>query len=381
MIDPGSPLYIPPRLDLALCGWFWRFWRACNAQQMHHSMQTLAILGQASMKCWLEILVAEQIECGWRQGGWLDVFTTPAGQRRAEADAGIVSGCGFETLQLTGSQLRDREPAFAEEVRGAIAYPESAWLDPGRFLAGLQLALAGRGVAIRTVGDNHGPGSGIDWQAADATRFTPLPRPTTGSEQTDGARVTRLLVSGGRCFGVELATGERLEADRVVLAAGAWSARLAAGAGVRLPLQAGKGYHLELDSLDPPLRTASILTESYVAVTPLAGSLRLAGTLEFSGINHRLVPRRLDKLRQGALRCLPGVAEATVLSQWCGLRPCLADGLPVVGWAPGISGLFLATGHAKMGLTLGPITGKLVSESLLDGQTSLPIDSLSAHRF
>jgi D-amino-acid dehydrogenase len=193
--------------------------------------------------------------------------------------------------------------------------------------------------------------------------------------------VVRVLVTGGKCLGVELASGDRIESDRVVLAAGAWTDQLVAATGVRIPLQAAKGYHLDLVSLDPPLRTACVLTESYVAVTPLADSMRLAGTLEFSGLNHRLVPRRMDMLLRGATSSLPSVAGATILSRWCGLRPCIADGLPVVGWAPGITGLFIATGHAKMGLTLGPITGRLVSESILDGQTSVPIDSLSAHRF
>jgi D-amino-acid dehydrogenase len=113
----------------------------------------------------------------------------------------------------------------------------------------------------------------------------------------------------------------------------------------------------------------------------MPGKLRLAGTLEFSGLNHDLSPKRLDMLRIGAASCIPSVVTADIASRWCGLRPCTADGLPVVGWVPGISGLFVATGHAKMGLCLGPITGRLVSECILDGQPSLDIGPLRVDRF
>jgi D-amino-acid dehydrogenase len=180
---------------------------------------------------------------------------------------------------------------------------------------------------------------------------------------------------------VELADGETVPAAETVLAAGVWSAALARRLGLRLPLEAGKGYHLELDLPAPELRTGCVLSERYVAVTPLGDRLRLAGTVELSGINRRLVRRRLEMLREGAAGYLRGVATATARREWCGLRPCTADGLPVVGWAPDLPGLFVATGHAKMGLTHGPVTGRLVSECLLDGSPSLDIRALRADRF
>lgn len=363
MFAPESPLYIPPRIDPGLFDWFLRFWRACDARQLSHSMQVLARLGHRTMECWEQILAAGKVECHWQRQGWLDVYITDAGQRQAEEDAEIIARHGFLVSRLSRADLREREPACGDQVRGAVAYPESACLDPGRFLRGLLEMLIGMGVRVRA-GDAVGHGSVASLDGNQG-----------------GARVTRLLASDGRCSGVVLADGERIESDRVVLAAGAWTSGLAAGVGVHIPLQAGKGYHLDLVSPDPPLRTACVLTESFVAVTPLGDTMRLAGTLEFSGVNQRLIPRRVEMLRRGASRCLPGVAEAPVLSTWCGLRPCTADGLPVVDWAPGISDLFIATGHAKMGLTLGPVTGRLVSECILDGRPSLDLAALSARRF
>ena len=151
--------------------------------------------------------------------------------------------------------------------------------------------------------------------------------------------------------------------------------------GVRLPLAPGKGYHLDLVAPSPPLRTGCVLVDVAVAVTPLGSRLRLAGTLEFSGLNLRLRERRVAMLRRAAATYLHGVADAAEHQRWCGLRPCLADGRPVVGRPPGLDGLHLATGHAKMGLTLGPATGRLVAESLLDGHPSLDLSLLRADRF
>jgi D-amino-acid dehydrogenase len=93
------------------------------------------------------------------------------------------------------------------------------------------------------------------------------------------------------------------------------------------------------------------------------------------------VQKRLDMLKVGARKYYHGIDGAEVSDQWCGLRPCTADGMPVVGWAPGVKGLFIATGHAKMGMTHGPITGRLASECILDGKPSLDITPMRVDRF
>ncbi len=98
-------------------------------------------------------------------------------------------------------------------------------------------------------------------------------------------------------------------------------------------------------------------------------------------MNHRLVSKRLNMLSEGASVFLEGIDEAQTISEWCGLRPCTADGLPVVGWAPNIKGVFVATGHARMGFTLGPVTGKLVSEYILDNEPSIDLSPLRVDRF
>jgi len=127
--------------------------------------------------------------------------------------------------------------------------------------------------------------------------------------------------------------------------------------------------------------TACVLNESFIAVTPMGDHVRLAPTVALSGLNQRIVLLRLDMLLTGPKQYFQGFDHAKVKSQGCALRPCTSDGLPVIGRVPNVPGLFLATGHAKMGLTHGPITGRLVSEAILDQHTSLDITPLRPDRF
>lgn len=346
MFDGSSPLYIRPRLDPGLFRWFWRFHRACNNDWVDRCTSLLAAMGRQTRECWQEIVSDEGIDCGFRESGWLNVFRSEQGRRDALHEAEFTARYGFHCEELTGDELREREPAFRDDVLGAVNYPESLFLDPGLFAVELAARLAGRGVSI-----------------------------------DEGMAVTELVMRDDRCVGVRTAAGESVAAGTVVLAAGAWSVSLARQIRLHLPLEAGKGYHLDLEASSPRLGTACVCEESFVAVTPLGNTLRLAGTLEFSGINRCLNLHRLEMLRQGAQQYLHGVADARIESRWCGLRPCTADGLPVVGWAPRHRGLFIATGHAKMGLTHGPITGRLVSECVLDARPSLDISLLRADRF
>jgi D-amino-acid dehydrogenase len=345
MLDPRAPLHIAPRLDLALLTWMWRFHAACRADRLRRAMGTLIPLGRLSLAAWEEILDETGIDCRWRREGYHAVYLTERGRRAAEAEASLLAGMGIRVRSLAGDELRAEDPAFRDEVRGAVHYEESVSLDPALLPGRLAEALVARGVEVR-----------------------------------HGARAAGVLVEGGRCRGVRLADGQEILADETVLAAGVWTAQLARTAGLSLPMQAGKGYHLELGRPARCPRRPCVLCESMVAVTPLADRLRLAGTVELSGVNLTLRRERLTMLRRGAARYLRGTEEPAERGSWCGLRPLTADGLPVIGPAPGVRGLYAATGHAKMGMLLGPGSGRLVAESILDGRPSLDLGALSWDR-
>lgn len=186
-----------------------------------------------------------------------------------------------------------------------------------------------------------------------------------GAELQTGKEVAAFRIVDRQVRGVQTQSGEVLESDSVVLAGGAYSVPLLRKLGVRFPLQPAKGYHRDCipgEGRPALLSHACVLGENMVFCTPMDGFVRFAGTLEFSGVNHAIRRPRLEQLTRASSRYLRTMRGAAIQSEWCGLRPCLPDGLPAIGPLSRYASLFVATGHSMMGLTLGPVTGKLVAE-------------------
>jgi D-amino-acid dehydrogenase len=345
MFDSTSPLYIAPRIDPSLAAWLWRFRAACRPDHFARSMKLLGKLGHATIPLYDELIEGLSIECDHRKTGVMEVYRTPQGKQQGEADGQMLSELGFQVKMLDAGGLREHRPAIQGDAMGAVWYLEHATCNPHAFVSGMAEHAAKAGATLR------------------------LHTEAIGFETSDG-----------RVKGVRT-PNEVIEAESVVLAAGSWSTGLARSVGVSVPMQPAKGYHLDLEHPTNGLDGACILIEEKVACTPMFDVLRLAGTLEFSGLNLDLRQERLAMLTSAASRYFPGIERAGVRSEWCGLRPCTADGLPVVGWAPKLGNLFVATGHAMLGLGLGPITGKLASEAILDRKPSVDISLLRADRF
>jgi D-amino-acid dehydrogenase len=349
MLDPTSPLYIAPRWDPALMRWLWIFRRHCTAEHLKASMHVLGPLGHDSRELFDQLVSEEDLDCDYNADGYYDVFRTAPGLAGATNEAALMWVHGYRPMSIAGEELREREPALRRGVQGGIYYPEAATMNPHRFVLGMADRAAGYGATVCV-------------QAA----------------------VSDVVTSAHRVTGVRLRDGEELRADAVILATGAYSLELAAKVGYRLPIQAGKGYHRDRKvgtGGAPSLQVTCMLGERSVFCTPMSGFVRFAGTMEFSGFNHEIRGPRLEQLTESAKLYLTGVGDTESRSEWCGLRPCTPDGLPIVGPVPGCDGLHIATGHAMLGLTLGPVTGKLVAEALLDESPSRNIDALRVDRF
>jgi D-amino-acid dehydrogenase len=349
ILDPASPLYIAPRWDPSLVKWLWAFRAACTQEHLAATMRLLGPLGHATRELFDQLIEEEDIACDYRTAGFFEVFRTPDAFTHARDEAAWLQSFGYHPEVLTGDAMREREPALKEGTLGAVHFPEAATCNPHRFV--LEMAERTR---------RHG-----------------------GSVRT-GSSVAEVLTSNGRATGVRTTGGEMIDADTVILATGAYSLELAAKLGYPLPIQPGKGYHRDREigaGGTPSLEHTCMLAERSVFCTPLSGFVRYAGTLEFSGWNHTIRPQRLEQLTRAAGVYLDGIGDGASTSEWCGLRPCTPDGLPVVGPVPGSEGVFIAAGHAMLGLTLGPITGKLVSELVLDTKPSTDIGMLRVDRF
>jgi D-amino-acid dehydrogenase len=248
-----------------------------------------------------------------------------------------------EILEATAA--RALEPALAGPLAGAVHWVDEAHCDPGRFTAAVGAAAAEAGAAIHT-----------------------------------DCEVLGLSLDAGRVRSVETTQGA-LVAGEVVLAAGAWTPALARRLGMRVPVEGGKGYHVELAPAPSDPRIPVFFQDAWVVATPLPGRLRLAGTLELAGVDLSVDQKRVDALLDAAASRLAGLTRDRISHVWRGLRPCSPDGLPIVGRPDGVENLVLATGHAMLGLALAPITGRLVAELLEGAPSSHDLAPLSPNRF
>jgi len=123
--------------------------------------------------------------------------------------------------------------------------------------------------------------------------------------------------------------------------------------------------------------------EARVTLAPMGQDIRLAGTLEMSGLNTHVDRRRVRAMVSGIRRYVTGLDETEIdpATAWCGMRPCTPDGLPIIGRPPSLDNLIVATGHAQIGMTLGPITGRLVSQIAAGTEPELDVTAVAPDRF
>ena len=196
----------------------------------------------------------------------------------------------------------------------------------------------------------------------------------TGTEvlemQTAGNRVTRVVTNRGD-----------FRAEQVVLAAGAWSPRVARTVGLEVPVQPAKGYSVTVKAPATAPRVPLMLAEAKVAATPMGDRLRFGGTLELAGLDLSVNLPRVRAIQRAARNHLAGMKKLDLREIWRGLRPLTPDGLPFIGRTRKLNNLLLATGHATIGISLGPVTGQLISEVAAREAVSQDLSRLEPERF
>jgi D-amino-acid dehydrogenase len=202
--------------------------------------------------------------------------------------------------------------------------------------------------------------------------------------ETSGGRLLRAEVddivhAAGRVTGVR-AGGATLPCDAVVLTAGAHSAPLARRMGLRIPLETERGYHLDLWAPSATPRAPVMVTEGQFVAVPMDGRLRLAGILEFGGLDAPPSAAPFDLLRRAIRRAMPGLRWARE-ERWMGHRPATPDSLPVIGPAPGLDGAWLGFGHHHVGLTAGPRTGRLLAQCIAGNRPNIDMAPYAPARF
>lgn len=347
MWNPASPFYIKPRLDLDLIKWAWRFYLSANRGHVERSAPLLRDLSLASRSEFVALSKRHGQCFGLVEKGLIMLCKTQHSLDEEAAAAAKANQLGVPANVLSPSQISQLDPGVRYDVVGGVHFPKDCHLNPRQLVDELTRNLVARGAQIRF-----------------------------------GTSITGWRTSGNRVDAVQTNVGE-LKADEYVVAGGSWSPDLARGLGVALPMQAGKGYSLTLTQPRQLPELCSIFTEARVAVTPMGGSLRFGGTMEIAGLDESINPIRVRGIINAVPKYFPEFKpedfEATPV--WRGLRPCSPDGLPYVGRLSRYTNCSVASGHAMMGLSLGPITGRLMSEILSDGKPSIDLSLLRPDRF
>jgi D-amino-acid dehydrogenase len=342
MTRPDSPFFVRPHPRVL--PWLVRFAAAANPAHVTSHQAVLQELASHSAALHARLERAG-LDAGYQRRGLLNVYRSERAFTRARDALIQISGNGPRPGVGTDALPRELASALSSDIAGTILDPEEAHCDPRRFVDAVGALAAEAGVDIRT-----------------------------------GVEVLGLRRRGARIDSLWTTSGE-LAADEVVVAAGVWSASLAQRLGVRLPIEGGKGYHVDVEARPGDPGLPIWLHESRVVMTPLEGRMRLAGTLELTGTDRAVDPRRVEAIVAAARRAMPQFGPRRTLEVWRGLRPCTPDGLPVVGRAPKVENAVLATGHGMWGLQLAPVTGRLVASVVTGEQPEHDLHPLRPDRF
>jgi len=345
MFNRESPFCVRLRPSMALLRWGWLFYRHANAAHVARSRELLRDLNLESRRMFAELAAEEDF--GLEQRGLLMLCRTAKALDEEGELAAAAGEIGLEARVLDRREVAELDPEVTMDVEGAVYFPQDCHLDPDRFLAMLRR----RVIAM-------------------------------GGEVTDSSEAGGFELAAGRVTAVR-AGGASHEGRHFVVAGGVWSPALLRQVGMRLPMQPGKGYSLTLPEPVELPRLCSIFAEAKVAVTPIGGGLRFAGTMEVGADDLRIDRARVRGIVNSVADYFPQFrsADFSGIEPWVGLRPVSPDGLPYIGTVPGLDNLVVATGHAMMGLSLGPVSGRLVAELVSGREPFLPIGQLAPARF
>lgn len=345
MFNPSSPFYIKPRLDKSLFEWTWAFNKSCTKENVNKSIPVIKDINLLSARLFSEIKQEEGFNFHLENNGLLVLCQSEKMLEEEIHIARIAAAEGLEVKEISKSNISNIEKGAKVEAIGAVHYACDWHTTPHEFMNELQ-----------------------SWLKAEGVQFFKNEQITT--LETSHDRI-RSIASRDRNF----------TADEFVLAAGSWSDILSRKLGIKIPLQAGKGYRINV-AQSTGITMPTVLAEARVAVTPMNGFTRFGGTMELSGINHDINIKRVEAIARAAQSYYPELkitAEEKV-SVACGLRPVSPDGRPYIGKSAKCDNLTIATGHAMMGWSMGPATGKLVSEVVSEKKTSMSLDAFHPDR-
>lgn len=321
-----SALHIRPAFDIERLRWLLKFAGKCCSDHVARAIPARERLLHSSGVLFEELTRGGSLEAEYEKRGVLLAYRSEAAMLGYAKVNKLLKPYGLAAEAFVGKALGDLEPALRPDVYGAWYHRADRHLRPDKLLQTWKQSLLRSGVEI----EEH---CGVDAFCIEGSRI-------------------QAAVAGRKNF----------SAGHYVLAAGAWSATVAAQLGLKLPIQPGKGYSITMQRPAVCPRIPCYLYERRVVATPWPSGYRLGGIMEFSGFDTTLEGRRLRALKTAAGEYLREPLGFPLIEEWTGLRPMTYDDLPIIGRVPRLRNLVLATGHGMLGVSTAPATGKLVAE-------------------
>ena len=345
MFNPSSPFYVKPRLDKDFLQWAWAFKRSSTKQKVAQSIPVIKDINILSRELYIAMKSSGDLDFHYEHKGLLMAYKhDKAGEQEWEVGKKAIQ-LGLKVENLTAKEVEILEPKANLNIKGAVYFHSDAHMTPVGFMKNMLAYLKSQGVAI------------------------------LAEEE-----VKDIIISNNSIKKV-ITNKQEITADEFVMAAGSWSPLISKKLGIKMLLQPGKGYRINV-AQETNITIPAVLLEAKVAVTPMNGFTRFSGTMEIDKINHKINPIRVNAIANSASEYYKGLQISTEDKEaaQCGLRPVTPDGLPYIGKTTQYNNLTFATGHAMMGWSLGPATGKLVSEIISNQKSSLDLNPFKVQR-
>jgi len=347
MFNSKSPFYVKPRLNGDLIKWGMKFYTHANKQHVEKSIPVLKDISVLSKSLYQQLAGENHFDFGYQERGLMMLYQNSETEKEEIEAAHLSNKHGVEAQILSLAEIQKLEPEVKVRAKGGVYFPGDAHLIPQLLIKNLIQYLRQQGVTIKSQ-----------------------------------SRVEDFVINGNKVERIKV-SNDSLPFDDIVIATGAWSGVFCSKLGIDLPMQSGKGYSFTLNDMQKNIRIPSILIEGRVAVTPMGNSLRFGGTMEIIGTDRSISMNRVKGIVETIPAYYPEMNVNVPEPQhiWSGLRPCSPDGLPYIGRSTSFNNVIIATGHSMMGLSLGPATGKLVSEIINEQPLSMKLDALNPERF
>ncbi|SMO46929.1 D-amino-acid dehydrogenase [Chryseobacterium rhizoplanae] len=349
MFDSKSPFYVKPSLSSDLFSWGIKFLKHSNQKHVDRSATAIRDLNLASSILYNEIASKDEFDFELNKNGILMLYKTEKVAEEEIELAHKATKMGLPVDILDKKDIQELEPNVQLDVIGGINYKCDGHMNPMKLMKQMISYLKKNGVTFHT---HH--------------------------------KVTGFEKSGNRIKAI-IANDKKFTADRFVMTGGSFLPELAQKAGIKIQLMPGKGYSF-MHKPENPLNTlehAALLLEARVAVTPMNGQIRFGGTMELASHHDTINMKRVEGIIRSIPQYLPDfqIEKPKEPEIWFGYRPCAPDGLPYLGQSSKLKNLIIAGGGGMMGLSLGPIFGKIVSELANDQKPTVEIKIFNPERF